>query len=77
MDMPLFLTKIQRSNLVMPIEENLSVQLPPKIFNKNYQLNCLVSTMSEVSEFNKHNADIEDFIQKSAGVFANSEENHR
>jgi hypothetical protein len=71
MDMPQFLQKIQRSNLVMPIEENLSVCLPPKNYNKNYQLNCLVNTMSSISEFNKANADIEEFIQKSAGTFTN------
>lgn len=53
----------------MPIEENLSVQLPPKNFNKNYQLNCIVNTMTEITEFNKENADIDDFVQKSAGNF--------
>ena len=51
----------------MPIEENLSVQLPPKNYSKNYMLSSLVSTMKEVCEFNKDNADIEDFINKSAG----------
>lgn len=70
MDMPQFLQNVAKSNLVMPIEENLSVQLPPHNYNKHYQLNCLVSTMSKITELNKENADIEEFIQKSAGRFA-------
>jgi hypothetical protein len=51
----------------MPIEENLSVQLPPRNYNRNYQLNALVNTMSEIGEFNEKNADITDFIEKSGG----------
>lgn len=75
MDMPQALQKISNSNLVMPIEENLSVQLPPKNYNKNYQLNCLVSTVGAMNEFNKTNADIDDFINKSSGNFADGEAN--
>ena len=58
----------------MPIEENLSVQLPPKNYNKNYQLSSLVSTTKDICEFNKENADIEDFIAKSAGHIVEQEE---
>lgn len=58
----------------MPIEENLSVQLPPKNYNKNYQLSSLVSTMKDVCEFNKDNADIEDYISKTGGHNNDNEE---
>ena len=46
----------------MPIEENLSVQLPPKNYKQNYQLNCIVNTMGDITSFNKDNADIDDFV---------------
>ena len=58
----------------MPIEENLSVQLPAKNYSKNYQLSSLVSTTKDICEFNKDNADIEDFIAKSAGHIVEPEE---
>jgi len=74
MEMPPYLQKIQKSNLVMPIEENLSVQLPPHGYNKNYQLTCLVNTIGDITQFNKSNADIEEFIAKSAGGMVTNEE---
>jgi phosphatidylinositol kinase/protein kinase (PI-3 family) len=74
MDMPQNLQRISKSHLVMPIEENLSVQLPPKNYSKNYQLSSLVSTTKDICEFNKENADIEDFIAKSAGHIVEPEE---
>jgi phosphatidylinositol kinase/protein kinase (PI-3 family) len=58
----------------MPIEENLSVQLPPKNFNKNYQLNCLVCTTTPITDFNSNNSDINDYINRAGGNYQNTEE---
>lgn len=58
----------------MPIEENLSVQLPPKNYNKNYQLNCLVRTTTPISEFNQSNSDISEYITRSTGNIVASDE---
>ena len=58
MDMPQNLQRVQKSHLVMPIEENLSVQLPPKNYKRTNKLTSLVSTQGDISEFNSDNADI-------------------
>lgn len=44
MDIPKSLGQISNTNLVMPIEENLSPQLPPPNFKRNWTMKALVST---------------------------------
>jgi hypothetical protein len=44
MDIPRSLAQVEQSNLVMPIEENLSPQLPPLNYKKEFSLRSLVST---------------------------------
>ncbi len=58
MEIPQALQKIQTvSQLVMPIEENLSPQIPPQNYCMNYSQSTLVCTTSPILEFNKKNAD--------------------
>ena len=42
----------------MPIEENLSPQLPPQNFRVNFKQSCLVCTTQKVTELNRFNADL-------------------
>jgi hypothetical protein len=46
MDIPRALASVTVSNLAMPIEENLSPQLPPLNYKKEFWLRPLVSTQS-------------------------------
>mmetsp|Transcript_25760 Transcript_25760/g.25040 ORF Transcript_25760/g.25040 Transcript_25760/m.25040 type:complete len:682 (+) Transcript_25760:1053-3098(+) len=51
MDLPQSLQKVTQSNLVMPIEENLSPQLPPLNFKQDCTQLSLVNTMNKIAEF--------------------------
>lgn len=69
MDMPNSLQRIAKSHLVMPIEENLSVQLPPKNYMKQATLTSLVSTIkTNITQYNKDNVDMKDFVERQAKV---------
>jgi len=55
MEIPQALQKITSSSLVMPIEENLSPQLPNINFRINFVQTCIVQTTSPIDKFNPAN----------------------
>ena len=60
MDIPKSLQNISQTNLVMPIEENLSPQLPKPNFKRIFMTKALVRTVLEIKTFCKENADLQD-----------------
>lgn len=58
MDIPKSLQNIGQTNLVMPIEENLSPQLPKPNFKRVCMTKALVKTNSAIDEFQAENADL-------------------
>ena len=58
MDIPRSLAQVEQSNLVMPIEENLSPQLPPLNYKKEFSLRSLVSTQADITKLHEENAKI-------------------
>lgn len=59
----------------MPIEENLSVQLPAKNYMKQTSLTSLVNTTkTTIIQYNKDNVDMKEFLerqQKKSEALAN------
>ena len=55
MDIPKSLGQITDTNLVMPIEENLSPQLPPPNYKKNQTQKALVRTCQSILRFDPQN----------------------
>ena len=53
MDMPVSIQRILRTNLVMPIEEKISVRLPEKNYGITCELFPLVSSTVDISTFNE------------------------
>jgi hypothetical protein len=53
MELPQSLQKISSSSLVMPIEENLSPQLPSVNFKLNFVQTCLLQTTGSISHYQK------------------------
>ena len=75
MDIPKSLGQITSTNLVMPIEENLSPQLPPLTYKKNWTQKALVRTSEDISKHDPKNQ-----VQNDAGSgygsnYEQSEEN--
>lgn len=69
MDMPKSLASINfTTNLVMPIEENLTPQLPPKNYGKEQQFRALVQTSIPITEYNSNNLNFEIIIQQPEKV---------
>jgi hypothetical protein len=51
MELPQSLQKITSSSLVMPIEENLSPQLPSVNFKLNFVQTCLLQTTGPINKY--------------------------
>jgi len=58
MDIPKSLQNISTTNLVMPIEENLSPQLPKPNFRRICMTKALVQTVATIDEFQPENVDL-------------------
>jgi len=56
MDIPKSLGQINSTHLVMPIEENLSPQLPPLNYKKNFIQKALVRTSLPITSYDESNA---------------------
>jgi hypothetical protein len=64
MDLPKPLMNISKTNLVMPIEENLSPQLPKKNFKRICMTKALVKTVYPVTEFCREFVDLTDGLSE-------------
>jgi hypothetical protein len=60
MDIPKALQGVATTNLVMPIEENLSPQLPKPNFKRVCMTKALVRTTQPILEYLKENVDLQD-----------------
>jgi hypothetical protein len=57
----------------MPIEENLSPQLPSLTYKMNQTLNCLLSTTGLISQINQSNAKrIQGILSGQVGIEENT-----
>jgi len=57
----------------MPIEENLSPQLPSLTYKMNQTLNCLLSTTGSISQINQSNAKrIQGILSGQVGIEENT-----
>ena len=69
MDIPKSLGQISQTHLVMPIEENLSPQLPPPNFKKNAAQKALVRTSMDITKVDSANINQ---IEQAAACYGTS-----